>query len=76
MTGKMEMRLGLDNLCPQMVCFSSFLVVLCLFLSAMIGRQFRLHDLNVATSVEEVEHTDVRCCVFFGVTTLHGTGLI
>ena len=46
------------------------------FLSAMSGRQFRLHDLNVATSVEEVEHTDVRCYVFFGVTTLHGTGLI
>ena len=46
------------------------------FLSAMIGRQLRLHDLNVATSVEEVEHTDVRCYIFFGVTTLHGTGLI
>ena len=46
------------------------------FLSAMIGGQLRLHDLNMATSVEEVEHTDVRCYIFFGVTTLHGTGLI
>ena len=46
------------------------------FLSAMIGRQLRLHDLNVATSLEEVEHTDARCYIFFGVTTLHGTGLI
>ncbi len=45
------------------------------FLFAMFGRQLRLHDLDVATSVEVVDHTDVKCYIFFGVTTLHGTGL-
>ena len=34
----------------------------------MFGRQLRFHDLNVATSVEVVDHTDVKCYTFFGVT--------
>ena len=70
----MEMRFGLDNLFPQMVCFV-FLGDAMSFLSATFGGQLRLHDLNVATSVEVVDHTNVQCYIFFGVTTLHGTGL-
>ena len=48
------------------------------FLPNMFGRQLRLHYLNVATSVEVVDHTDVKCYIFFGVTgfLLHGTGLL
>ncbi len=53
---------------------TSILVCLCLS-SAMFGKQLRLHDLNIATSVEVVDHTNVKCYNFFGVTTLHGTGL-
>ena len=57
---KVEMLFGLDSRFPKMVYFV-FFWFLYVFPSAMNCRQFRLHDLNVVTSVEVVVHINVKC---------------